>query len=93
MAALLKRKRFDTALRIMYKDFDYVIRRLTALLTGLKKLVKGLTFAATPLSAISRFKLEPQSPEARPLFNAALAKMGPCSARIWSSQPQMKGHL
>jgi hypothetical protein len=34
---------------------DYVIRRPNALSAGLKNRLKGLTFAETPLSAISRF--------------------------------------
>jgi hypothetical protein len=71
VAALLKRKRFDTALRIIYQDFDYVIRRLTALLTELKSRLEGLTFAETPLSAIFRFTWSPESPEARPLVQSA----------------------
>jgi hypothetical protein len=33
--------------------------------------LKGLTFAETPLSAISRFNWSPESPEARPLLKAA----------------------
>ena len=52
-----------------------------------KGLLKGLTFAETPLSAISRFNWSPESPEARPLLKA-LVKMVPRSARIWSSQPK-----
>jgi hypothetical protein len=50
--------------------FDYVIRRLNALSTGLKSRLKGLAFAETPLSAISRFTWSPESSEARPLFKA-----------------------
>ena len=43
---------------------DYVIRRLYAFSAGLKNRLKGLTFAETPLSAISRFNWSPESPEA-----------------------------
>ena len=50
---------------------DYVIRRLNALLTLGKGWLKGLTFAETPLSAISRFNWSPESPEASPLLKAA----------------------
>jgi hypothetical protein len=57
-------------LRIMYKTFGCVIRRLNALSAGLKGRLEGLTFAETPLSAISRFTWSPESPEARPLFKA-----------------------
>ena len=32
--------------------------------------MKGLTFAETPLSAISRFNWSPESAEVRPLFKA-----------------------
>jgi len=49
----------------------YVIRRLNALSAGLKNRLKGLAFAETPLSAISRFNWSPESPEARPLLKAA----------------------
>jgi hypothetical protein len=49
---------------------DYVIRRLDAFSAGLKNRLKGLTFAETPLSAISRFSWSPESPEARPLLKA-----------------------
>jgi hypothetical protein len=48
--------------------FDYVIRCLNALSAGLKAGWKGLTFAETPLSAISRFSWSPESPEVRPLL-------------------------
>ena len=64
-------KEFDTIVRIAYKSFDYVIRRLNALLTWVKGWLKGLTFAETPLSAISRFNWSPESPEARPLIESA----------------------
>ncbi len=44
------------------------IRRLNALSAGSEKPVGGLTFAETPLSAISRFNWSPESAEVRPLF-------------------------
>src|SRR6266542_4153087 len=75
-----------------WEIIDEVIRRVNALSAGLNRL-KGLSFAETPLSAISRFSWSPESPEARPLFQERLVKMVPRSARIWSSQPQMKGRL
>ncbi len=46
------------------------IRRLNALSAGSEKPVGGLTFAETPLSAISRFNWSPESAEVRPLFEA-----------------------
>jgi hypothetical protein len=46
--------------RSAYKTFDYVIRRLNALSTALRSWLKGLTFAETPLSAISRFTWSPR---------------------------------
>jgi hypothetical protein len=55
----------------MYPTFDYVIRRPNALSTELRSRLKGLTFAETPLSAISRLNWSPESPEARPLLKAA----------------------
>ena len=58
----------DTGSKII---LDYVIRRLDALSAGLKNRLGGLTFAETPLSAISRFNWSPESPEARPLLKAA----------------------
>jgi hypothetical protein len=51
--------------------FDYVIRRLNALSSRLKAGWGGLTFAETPLSAISRFTWSPESAEVRPLFKAS----------------------
>ena len=51
--------------------FDYVIRRLNALSAGSEKPVGGLTFAETPLSAISRSNWSPESAEVRPLFKAS----------------------
>jgi hypothetical protein len=80
-------KEFDTIARIGYKAFDYVIRRLNALLIWDKGWLKGLTFAETPFSAISRFNWSPEPPEARLLLKA-LVKMVPRSSRIWSSQPR-----
>ena len=53
--------------RILYKIFDYVIRRFNASSAGMKM---GLTFAKTPLNAISRFNWSPESTEARPLLKA-----------------------
>ena len=50
--------------QILYKIFDYGIRRLNALSAGLKSRLRGLTFAETPLSAISRFNWSPESLEA-----------------------------
>ena len=52
------------------KVLDYVIRRLNALSAELKGRLGGLTFAETPLSAISRFNWSPESTEARRLFKA-----------------------
>ena len=57
-------------MQIGYKFFDYVIRRLNALLTGDKGWLKGLTFAETPLSAISRFTWSSGASDARPLIKA-----------------------
>jgi hypothetical protein len=54
----------------MYSTLDYVIRRPNALSTELRSRLKGLAFAETPLSAISRFNWSPESPEARPLLKA-----------------------
>ena len=47
----------------------------------------GLTFAETPLSAISRFNWTPSQPK-RGRCSKRLVKMIPRSARIWSSQPK-----
>src|SRR5437879_6960231 len=50
---------------------DYVSRRLNALSSRLKSRSEGLTFAETPLSAISRFTWSPESAEVRPPFKAS----------------------
>ena len=78
-------------LRIM-PNFDCVIRRLNALSAGLKGRLEGLTFAETPLSAISRFNWSPESPEAR-RCSKHLVRMIPRSVRIWSSQPKRKAFM
>jgi len=52
-----------------YVIIDYVIRRPNALSTELKSRLKGLTFAETPLSAISRFTWSSGASDARPPFN------------------------
>jgi hypothetical protein len=78
--------------RIMYKFLITSSGVLNALSAGLKTRLGGLTFAETPLSAISRFTWNPESPEARSLFTAPM-KMVPRSARTWSSQPQIKSRL
>jgi hypothetical protein len=44
---------------------------LTHFQPGLKGGLRGLTFAETPLSAISRFNWSPESAEMRPLFQRA----------------------
>jgi len=49
--------------QILYKIFDYGIRRLNALSAGLKSRLRGLTFAETPLSAISTFNWNPSKPK------------------------------
>ena len=75
--------------QILYKMFDYGIRRLNALSAGLKSRLRGLTFAETPLSAISRLTWSPEASDAR-RCSKCLVKMVPRSARIWSSQPQIR---
>ncbi len=60
----------DTIPRIAYKTFDYVTRRPNALSSALNSRLKGLTFAETPLSAISRFSWSPEASEMRPLCEA-----------------------
>ena len=57
-------------LRIMYKSLIASSEASTHFRAGLKGRLEGLTFAETPLSAISRFTWSPESPEARPLFKA-----------------------
>jgi hypothetical protein len=84
-------KEFDTIVQIGYKFFDYVIRRLNALLTGDKGWLKGLTFAETPLSAISRFNWSPESPEARPLIESAREDGSSFRADLEQSTSKQKG--
>jgi hypothetical protein len=58
--------RFADSLR----NLDYVIRRLDALSTGVKGWLKGLTFAETPLNAISTFNGSLEASEVRRLLIA-----------------------
>ena len=57
-------------LRIMYKNLIASSEASTHFRAGLKGRLEGLTFAETPLSAISRSNWSPESAQVRPLFKA-----------------------
>src|SRR5262249_60233635 len=68
---------------------DHVTRRLNALLARVKWALRGLTFAKTPLSAISRLTWSPEASEVRRVFKAPPERRLFVPTWIWSSGPQL----